>query len=514
MAPTSSSSARKAKVCGTIRSALPKYDDITVTLIKNGAWWDSFRQKTRAISQAEPVEPLLSFAAHAYTSTSPAELAILAVAYARSLGRSHQLFSLVDSLIISDFSLAASLDGMECLILLAKTYTDIGQPRRAWFTWRKGLSIAQMMGLHRVSPDAPPIRQRIWWAIYHGDRFTSLLLGLPHGFNDAYFGQSKLETLSPDPLEVWLPQFIHECAVMAGQVIDYITAPTKPSFSQSMSMDETMDLLSKSAPTGWWDIPTTLPTSQADLAHLVERLLVQFFFFHVRMYIHLPFLKASSPSPSQQVNRLACTEVARQMVKRFLVLSSNVNGASLFDCKTSDFVGFTAAVVLLIGHASPSEYRSVPGYEDLQLVSDSERIFEKLERETGCKIAAQCRKALSLLSGLARDGSSQQEVQVPIPYFGSVVRRRAADAPNGQLSTPASQATPSYMAASSALDMQTAWIGDYSLEYMGYNVQDFAMSDMLGGDGTFDSSLLPMGMDVSFLDIDQDWTLFAPYMNI
>lgn len=141
----SQAAAHKAKICETLRSALPSYDEITATLSKNGSWWDSFRQKTRAISQNEPLEPLLAFAAHAYTSTSPAELAILAVAYARSLGQSHKLFNLVDSLIIGDFALAASLDGMECLVLLAKTYTDIGQPRRAWFTWRKGLAIAQMM---------------------------------------------------------------------------------------------------------------------------------------------------------------------------------------------------------------------------------------------------------------------------------------------------------------------------------------------------------------------------------
>lgn len=137
--------AHKAKICGTLRSALPSYDEITATLSKNGSWWDSFRQKTRAISQSEALEPLLSFAAHAYTSTSPAELAILAVAYARSLGQGHKIFTLVDTLIIGDFALAATLDGMECLVLLAKTYTDIGQPRRACFTWRKGLAIAQMM---------------------------------------------------------------------------------------------------------------------------------------------------------------------------------------------------------------------------------------------------------------------------------------------------------------------------------------------------------------------------------
>lgn len=132
-------------MCKELRSALPRYDEIVEALSQNGDWWESFRQKTRAISQAEPVEPLLSFAAHAYTSENPAVLGTLAIAYGRSLGRGNHLFALVDRLVLADFSLAATTYGMECLILLGKTYTDIGQPKRAWLTWHRGLANAQLM---------------------------------------------------------------------------------------------------------------------------------------------------------------------------------------------------------------------------------------------------------------------------------------------------------------------------------------------------------------------------------
>lgn len=136
---------QKAKhVCETLRSALPGYDVIMSTLSKNGAWWSSFRHKIHAISQ-KPVEALATFAARSYTSDNPAELGILFAAYARSLNRSHHLYAIVDSLVISDFAYSATIEGMECLILLAKSYTDIGQPRRAWFMWRRGMAIAQLM---------------------------------------------------------------------------------------------------------------------------------------------------------------------------------------------------------------------------------------------------------------------------------------------------------------------------------------------------------------------------------
>ncbi|KAJ4328898.1 hypothetical protein N0V84_000686 [Fusarium piperis] len=495
--------AHKAKICGSLRSVLPSYDQITATLARNGSWWDSFRQKTRAISQSQPLEPLLSFAAHAYTSTSPAELAILAVAYARSLGQGHKIFTLVDTLIIGDFALAATLDGMECLILLAKTYTDIGQPRRAWFTWRKGLAIAQMMGMHRLNPAAPAIRQRIWWAIYHGDRFTSLLLGLPHGFNDALLDTSEPKDVDSSSPEVWIPIFIHKCAVTAGEVINYLISPGKPSFAKAMSLDEDMDNIYNSVPSSWWDIPDKLPSSRTELNNLVDRLLIHFFFFHIRMYIHLPFLKNSSSSASQEVVRLACTGTARQLVKCFLVLHTEVDGASLFDCKTSDFVAFTAAVVLLIGN-SISDGSSRP--QDLQLVADAERIFQASEEE-GCKMAGQCRRALVLLSSPPQNGSSTQEIL--IPYFGRVVRSVQTQSPDDRPVSGYPQLALSTTEASSS-GAQSTWGSAYSLDYMGFTPA-LAMNEMWEfGRTSEDDTMSPFGLDVGMLDIDQDWNLFLP----
>ncbi|KAI8720108.1 Zn(2)-C6 fungal-type domain-containing protein [Fusarium sp. LHS14.1] len=501
--------AHKAKICGTIRSALPSYDEITATLAKNGSWWDSFRQKTRAISQSEPLEPLLSFAAHAYTSTSPAELAILAVAYARSLGQGHKIFTLVDTLIIGDFALAATLDGMECLVLLAKTYTDLGQPRRAWFTWRKGLAIAQMMGMHRLSPAGPAMRQRIWWAIYHGDRFTSLLLGLPHGFNDALIDTSGPKDVDQTSSEVWVPIFIHKCAVTAGEVINYLISPGKPSFAKAMSLDEEMDAIYHLVPQNWWDIPEKLPSSRIELNNLVDRLLIHFFFFHIRMYIHLPFLKHSSSSVSREVSRLACTDAARQLVKCFLVLHAKVDGVSLFDCKTSDFVAFTAAVVLLIGNPVSSD-RFRP--EDLQLVADSQRIFQASEEE-GCKMASQCRRALALLSSPPQHGGSTQEI--PIPYFGRIVRRvpeQSSRVGDERAASAYPQLTPSTTGASS-FDAHSTWGSAYSLDYMGFT-PGLAIDEMWGFGGIPENDAMsPFGLDVGMMDIDQDWSLFLPSTN-
>ena len=133
---------RKDKdVCEILRSALPRYDTMMSALSNNRFWWNSFRCKT---SQT-PIEPLPTFATRSYASDSPARLGILAVAYARSSNENYHLYALVDSLIISNSAYSATIEGVECLVLLAKAYSDIGQPRRSWFMYRRGLAIAQLM---------------------------------------------------------------------------------------------------------------------------------------------------------------------------------------------------------------------------------------------------------------------------------------------------------------------------------------------------------------------------------
>lgn len=131
-------------VCETLRRALPGFDALMSTIATKGFWWNSFRQKTRAITHS-PVEGLIALATSNYTSEKPADVGLLVVAYARCLNDGKDLYALVEKLVISNLTYLASVEGMECLVLLAKSYTDMGQPRRAWLMWRRGLTIAQFL---------------------------------------------------------------------------------------------------------------------------------------------------------------------------------------------------------------------------------------------------------------------------------------------------------------------------------------------------------------------------------
>ena len=498
--------------------------------------------KTHTISQvpsSTPVDSLLSFTAQAYTSPDPAQLATLAVAYVRCLNRSHRLLATVEGLVMSDLRLVSTIAGMDCLVLLGKTYTDIGQPRRAWMIWRKGLAIAQMMvrgdlldvrraqltrtaiqNLHRLDLNTPGTRQRIWWAIYHGDRFTSLLLNLPPGFNDAHLEQS-LEHADRCDADSWLAKFIHNCAVMAGGAID--SSMTRPSFAKAMLLDEKMDAIYNSAPSSWWHaaLGDDQLKSRMQLQELVERLLIHIFFFHIRMYIHLPLLKSTSDQrPDQQhkgaVSRRACGGAAHQILYRYFLLRTDVDGHSLFDCKTTDFVAFTAAVVILITRDTLQHSPVHPEDDGLDLVQEAYKLFQAAEeKEPGCKLTVQCRVALSVLLGHVEDGTDETQ-EITIPYFGKVLRRRVSHAPHTIEETDGGDrlardiSGPAEPSVNIAADSRSSsWADGFNIDFTELQVPSI-WDESMGGDegiGGMNASS-PSWFDMASLDIDQDWSLF------
>lgn len=418
---------------------------------ENGSWWDSFRDKTRIISQAHFLQHIDTFLAQAYTSMKPAEVGTLAIAYARSLSQGfHPLMETVENLVLSDISYVANTDGMMCLILLGKTYTDIGHPRRAWLVWRRGITVTQLMvcilssifgcawhannlikGYHRedcVDPGA----KAAWWAVYHGDRFTSMLLGLPHGCSDSILKPQFKSATNNMSLE---HHFTHQCAVVAGRIIERNAASAKLPYSELMAIDEEMDAMADAMSQSWWAIPDNLLFS--DIANLRERLLLHFYFFHVRLYLHLPSMRTSQPIHANTcISRLACIAAARELLKRFNILNMMTpEGKRLFECKTSIFVAFTGAVVLALGMRHPVDirYSEVDSREDERQLLNFYAALQDEEQRNGCNVSSQCRIALgALLTGPtphSRDQANVSANEIPceirIPYFGKIVRLEA-----------------------------------------------------------------------------------------
>ncbi|KAK5988333.1 Transcription factor sdnS-like protein [Cladobotryum mycophilum] len=508
--PSQFLSGRSLSICSTLRAALPTYDKILSALSSNGAWWSGYRKKAYAIS-AIPYETIEIFGQRTYTSNHPAKLGALAIAFARSSGKHTYLYSLVDQLVLSDFTYTATVEGMECLILLGKSYTDGGQPKRAWLVWRKGVAAVQLMGLCRGNKFSPT-DIRLWSSIYHGDRFCSLLLGLPYGLNDRHYGilnGAYNPTLSP------VSQFVFRCAVISGRIIDRNLDAGSPSFAKAMEIDEELESIASALPEDWWEIPATLPQRSFDeLDGLRETLLQQFYYFWVQLYLHLPFLIKNSANSPRFASRVRCMEAARQVLKRYVLLRTKTTGGPcLFECKTTDFACFTAAVILLLGiHHGASAPGPTQGDGDLGLIAATDGILQREEVEKKCKIASQCRKTLRMISFKQDDGLDLDDAEIVIPYFGAVVRRRinpkhaTSDAPRASsddvhLSTPCTSGHDS-MAASIA--------GDCSFENINWQLFDYELEySRVGMDITSFQDESSPWLDTAGLGLDPGWGAIA-----
>jgi hypothetical protein len=267
-----------------------------------------------------------------------------------------------------------------------------------------------------------------------------------------------------------------------------------------MELDEQLQSIATGAPDGWWEVPVVVPEPGHDLDAIVECLLLQFFYFHVHIHIHLPYLadKHATPILQQNVSRLASMDASRQLLRRYIFLRSDAHGVSLFDCLTSDFVAFTAAVVLLIGNSQSNEHLD----EDLQLIGSMKLVLSKIETQYKSKMISQCLDAMELLSGSQDNGTQYHArpdalVQMQIPYFGTILRRsRPAVASTNTSSHIPSQSISKQISDQALQDHNT----EYSIDLSDYSFE--LVSDTVTDNATW-------WEDAMLWDIDQDWDLLS-----
>jgi hypothetical protein len=216
---------------------------------------------------------------------------------------------------------------------------------------------------------------------------------------------------------------------IAGAVILLHQAPTVPQLSSILQLDEQLDEIAASMPPSWWDTRLPSPPSRSAESELRSRLLLHAYFLHVRMYLHLPLLLEPAASTRAILSRKSCLEAARKLLHRCTLLSSNLSALGttpddvLFDCKTNDFVGFAAAVVLLIGLAKAADSDQTQKAEDWGILERTRDFFLRLHALKSCKMTQQCYTALDTLmravdgSGLRVEG---KPTKVFVPFFGNV----------------------------------------------------------------------------------------------
>jgi hypothetical protein len=371
-----------------------------------------------------------------------------------------------------------------------------------------------------------PEHEAIWWTLYYGDRFVSLLLGLPHGVGD--YIHSEIEP--PSTMSAFIAQLRMRCGRVTGRIIERNQSPQRLPFSATLQLDEEMDSIAALLEQNWWNTSAQLEGAESPLGETRERLLTQANFFHIRMYLHLPYLLQRHSDSRLEHSKITCARSAFELLRRFNILRSEVDGKDLFDCKTNNFVGFTAAVTLLIALSVQGASNVVSSFNSdgkaWTLIQETLAALKSHSIERKCRISTQCFQALETLlqaTGLRPTSSLPRDaVTVLIPYFGrisvsyKVVNNTSAGFdPNVQSSTK------------ETIDINTDLEEVYQDNFAGAEVpydglrplendywapefelmENVAMNSELNSHALTDNDVL--GWNEPFVDIDGNWDRFG-----
>ncbi|KAJ4301152.1 hypothetical protein N0V90_003242 [Kalmusia sp. IMI 367209] len=433
--------AKKERAKQALLAMLPPYNQLNKILTTNSEWWQTWRRKCSGTSSTDETLPQFASKALAQGNIGALGTVVLAVGICSDDEKEVERYiEAIDRWVLADDEYSATLEGMELLILKSKWYADVGQPRRAWLAYRKGLMYTQLMGLHRKRTSSAA-HESIWWALYHGDRFLSLLLGLPYGISDAHCDLT-LPEIPNGPYMAPLT-FINKVSILAGKVIDRNQGVAEQSFAWALQLDQELEDLYKRLDPAWLEYSELLADIESNAAELRERLMAQMVYHQIRVYLHLPFMLKSAVNSRFTYSRTACVNGSREVLRLYQALRTG-EVQPLYECKAVDFIGFTSAVLIVLGlfnyGATNTPMNPKDREEDVRLIEISIDIFRRASSEKGGKVALQSAEVLEKMlnkfkNEFGRPAGAKCEptelddecsgmTEFVIPYFGTLHIRR------------------------------------------------------------------------------------------
>ncbi|KAJ5127414.1 hypothetical protein N7448_008193 [Penicillium atrosanguineum] len=335
--------------------------------------------------------------------------------------------------ISSDETLIMNIDGLECLVLQGIFYNNDGKLRSAWLSYRRALNVAQIIGLHRLAPEAAQDSEstsrarHIWNHIIYADRYLSLMLGMYHGITDVALdsqcGLSEKPNTSMDLL----------CCI-AGSIIERnqrLTQVTPAMVRITQTIDS--ELLSIDTPPLAGDSTISTSGKSVERAQSYNELMTQLWHYQLLAWLHLPLLLESGAQRRYDYSRQSCLEASRHMITCYISIRQLT--ADSFCCKSLDFQAFTAAVTLMINLLGPKG-RPRSSSDDWLAVEGVMAILEKLaEGQPPDKVATRGLVVLQTLKdvargnkptqigapeGLSTDDKEPGRIKIDIPYFGTI----------------------------------------------------------------------------------------------
>lgn len=363
------------------------------------------------------------------------------------------VISTVSEIVQSRDDVFVSLQGLECLLLLAIFQLNAGNLRRSWLTVRRALNISQILSLEKgaivhfqrfdkkILPKVNTSPRWLWHRVLFFDRYLSLLLGLPSGTkNDPLTNLSGSENYTPmDCLE-------RDYTVITGLIIERNSMKSSDeTFATTQLIDCKLDAAAQGMGAEWWE-PTRphMVVSTLEKISNISRTLLQIHHFTLKVFLHLPHLFQRDPglgthNPRFRYSRDTCATASRSILRLFIPYR-NLN-SSATACRHVDHSALIGAMTLLLAYLADDppqiEENHTPTtqrQEDSQLLESVQARFEVLARENEDTI---CRETSSVISQLMPivtwpeksaieghgDQASQtvlQPIKLDVPYIGVI----------------------------------------------------------------------------------------------
>ncbi|CAK7217209.1 hypothetical protein SCUCBS95973_003068 [Sporothrix curviconia] len=311
-----------------------------------------------------------------------------------------------------------TLDGLECIVLEALYRGNGGRLRRAWLTWRRALSLAQLMCIPRrphrnptstTTTTAPAVGasvsstfitlsmththsldpQFLWYRILSAERFLCLLLGLPQAAFEAPIASN--EVLGNETPMSMLEQ---KLSTITSYILDRNDCgPRHDDYSTTEQIDREMQRIAATLPSRWWLAPNMAAVPPDDHEQSVwemVRLTNQVLYYNILNQLHLPYMlhpqSSSGPVTASDQRRLeysrtASVSASREVLSRY-VLFRQFNSSACC-CRLLEFFALMASLTLILvhidGHRHTAQNGPASNVLAHQRVSDRAMMEEALD---------------------------------------------------------------------------------------------------------------------------------------
>ncbi|KAI1097695.1 hypothetical protein F4804DRAFT_351269 [Jackrogersella minutella] len=286
--------------------------------------------------------------------------------------------------VTTDEEMHGTVESLICIMLEGVFEMNCGNLRRAWTVYRRAMTVAQLMGLHR-SP-MPPLKRInpglnanpkfMWFRIVYIDRYLSLLLGLPQGTSDKSMGAMSILRHEPP-----LGKFERLLTVIASRILERNENTfDRSEIKKTQSIDSELLRVSNGMPANFWrpiNFHNLSPGSPDALLETV-RLAAQVYYYGLLLQLHLPYIMRLSDNIEHDYSKVACVNASREIMTRFIAHRSFNPMSSC--SRPVDFFALMAAITLLLAHLETHHSRKTNNFIAHQRLSDRAMLDEALDR--------------------------------------------------------------------------------------------------------------------------------------